>query len=510
MRQSYAEDVVVPVSKTEIEICYGCAPYTSSEGLAFWHLQYETTRFFVYIDNTDTVRIQTKKNTTIPTNTIITILKRACEVSTQVQDACYELMNVNTVVHTMNTKDKLEHAVKMLYYLRKAQEQVHKRDALQHLDNIIVSGNTTIQMLREHFMRHRYTTIDEFLYKYRPEIQQTFEPQESVLRLFASKGLLTRAWTGDMKSYSLRDYNLTNKTFSKGEVDILDTCTYEMCADTAVKDSGDKSDLTCVNPSEKIVLATTSKNYRDYSGKGKLFDLEKIKSDFDRYYKMDGYTLKTLVVVRDKRELFECMNRMAFSSAISKHMLEESLFLDWNDLNAMYRTFIGVSDVYFDLHVERLMCKYITPKYKQALEQTYPTLKHYTQTELQEQYADTDDMQFIDIMLHGQYTDQVIHNIVNGDQFTDRSGKRVQRVHIKTHNSFAHSLKQLVGCDSFETTTDGVFRCKGAEIRFRSTERSASEESVYNKYNDLLIDVADFVTLEGSSTARGWVLGPVA
>lgn len=234
---------------------------------------------------------------------------------------------------------------------------------------------------------NNYNTIGEFIKEFSFEYQQNFEPQESIFRLFAIRGLLSVVFEIENSEQRLRnvlsdcndleDINefgtqnnkkpikinlskceLTFQNYGKGEVETqkgvenqpfekkLET---EKRMGTVLKDSGDISDLTFIDHINKKVIVVTSKNYKDYCGKGKKFDLATIKNVWQKEYvekgKSNGYSLLTVILVRDKNEVKSAIKRMTFSSKLSKELVENSHLIDWDDLNRAYRKFKYDKDI---------------------------------------------------------------------------------------------------------------------------------------------------------------------
>jgi hypothetical protein len=191
--------------------------------------------------------------------------------------------------------------------------------------------NITFEDLDEYLHNNikKYNKIHEFIQEFSIDNQQLFEPQESIFRYFAIKKLLIH----DL----IKNVKITFKNYGKG--DILNDEIYEPknYYKMYLKDMGDISDLTFIDHINKKIIIATSKNYKDYSGKGKKFDLAKIKLVYNDKYINSGYELQTILLVRDKNEVYNAINKMSFSSYDSKKLVENSIILDWDDLNKSYR-----------------------------------------------------------------------------------------------------------------------------------------------------------------------------
>lgn len=311
----------------------------------------------------------------------------------------------------------------------------------------------TFEDLNNHLGNEDYTIIHSFLTKYGRENQNKFEPQESLLRLFCSLNLFTNAWNIDGEEIDITKYLMTSSYFSKGEIELNQSTSYNDLKKTHLKDSGDKSDLSLILPSSSIIMATTSKNFEDYSGKGKNFDLNKIQNDFNKHYKNTRMHLRTLLVVRDKQELFNCIDRMTFSSLQSKKLLQQSLFLDWDDLNKMYRDLKKRNSLVMNDVVDKLMCKYVNGQYFSLLAQKHDAIQYYTERELKQLYKNVPDLFFIEVSFNHKIpftkSEQLtlVRNIINGNTF-EQDNIKVNQVHIRLKNKFGHSLKDVFNCNT--------------------------------------------------------------
>lgn len=192
----------------------------------------------------------------------------------------------------------------------------------------------TFRDLFDHLKSTTYKTIHHFINTFSWNVQQRFEPQESVFRLFAFLKLITYEYND---SDLLKRFHITTKNFSEGkayETHPQDPSAAELLT-KPLKDSGDVSDLTFVN--ETAIIATSSKNYTDYSNKGNKLDLTKLQAIHQQFY--NDKALITLLVVRNKTELEESQNNMSFSSKNTKELIQKAYKLDWDDLNKAYQCF---------------------------------------------------------------------------------------------------------------------------------------------------------------------------
>ena len=231
---------------------------------------------------------------------------------------------------------------------------------------------------------NKYDIIHDFIREFSFEYQQLFEPQESILRLFSIKKLL--------RLEILKDCKITFKNYGRGEV--LDKYIDEPknYLDMKLKDMGDISDLTFIDEINKRIIVITSKNYNDYSGKGKKFDLAKIKRVFEDKYESSNYKLVTIILVRDKNEVNSAIQKMSFSSKDSKILVENSILIDWDDLNKSYRKYKFGYDIPLHLNlfkknkikrfsrnwnlIDEEFCKNIDEESEKLLER-HPELKEY-------------------------------------------------------------------------------------------------------------------------------------
>jgi hypothetical protein len=194
-----------------------------------------------------------------------------------------------------------------------------------------------------------FKDLFEFLKGYdRPNIYEWLdEPwigkdkQESLLRLFAYLGLIDK-----LNKYDMCGGNFNLRTIEK-LMTIRDCFYTENNSLKKLKDKGDSSDLTGIHKeNEKHLLATTSKNLNNLTV-GRL-DIDKILTNF-RQYEEDGYTMTLCICVRDIEEYNRMKNEVEHTSRklISFLEMEDTIVLDWKDLNQaynMFKTYLGFID----------------------------------------------------------------------------------------------------------------------------------------------------------------------
>lgn len=251
-----------------------------------------------------------------------------------------------------NKSDEILCLEKLLRYLKYTQRSSNKKK----LEEIQI---TTFSDLENHLRESNYDKIHDFMKEYSLEFQQKFEPLESVFRLFCSKKLIK---IYDESGNDILDKDkgtcISTNNFGAGKVTITDNA---QSISGNLKDSGDISDLTFVNKENKTIYICSSKNYKDYSGKGKKFDLEKIHSVYNEKYKDVFENIITIVVVRDKNEVLNAMKNMTFSSKDSKKLLKNSHLLDFDDINQAYRKFkyeTDTHDIDFASNIDPIHLRY--------------------------------------------------------------------------------------------------------------------------------------------------------
>jgi len=161
------------------------------------------------------------------------------------------------------------------------------------------------------------------------------EKQESLLRLFASLGLISK----------LRDYKICignmnlgtlNEMKSKREI-FYDKKNNEI----NLNDKGDASDLSGINKINKNnYLLTTSKNLKKILV-NKL-DIDKLIVNFDKNYKSKTYTL--CVMINSKNKLLKALENCDKTSETIKELIldKNTIIMDWKDLNESYHKFLSI------------------------------------------------------------------------------------------------------------------------------------------------------------------------
>jgi len=291
--------------------------------------------------------------------------------------------------------------------------------------------NITFNDLEEYLSNNiqKYNKIHEFLEEFSIDNQQLFEPQESIFRYFAIKNLLNHE--------IIKDAKITFKNYGKGDILNEEINEPKHYYQMNLKDMGDISDLTFIDDINKKIIITTSKNYKDYSGKGKKFDLAKIKLVYNDKYINSGYELLTILLVRDKNEVYNAIKKMSFSSYDSKKLVENSVILDWDDLNKSYRKLkygynkplhMNLYKGYKNLRITKKwniidenLCKNIDINNYQILLKRNEELKHYIQNysfnEIKEYYNEFSDIGLIKI--NGNFIDK-LHCLLGNKVFINK------------------------------------------------------------------------------------------
>jgi hypothetical protein len=159
------------------------------------------------------------------------------------------------------------------------------------------------------------------------------DKQESLLRLFAGLGLITK-----LNKYYVCDGNFNLKTISK--ISSLKNIFYDKQNNLLkLKDKGSASDLTCISKdNEKHLLLTTSKNLNKMNI-GKL-DIDKILTNFQQY-EIDGYIMSLCICIRSIDDFNIMKKGIEKTNKLLKSFLdkEDTIIIDWNDLNEAYHQF---------------------------------------------------------------------------------------------------------------------------------------------------------------------------
>lgn len=190
------------------------------------------------------------------------------------------------------------------------------------------------------------------------------DKQESLLRLFASLGLINK-----LNKYEVLKGNFNLKRIKKTTTN--KEIFYINDKEIMLNDKGDASDLTCVSKSnEKHLLLTTSKNLNKLLV-GKL-DIDKILTNFQKY-KDDGYTMSLCICIRNIEQYADMKKNIESTNNDLIELLdrEDTIIIDWNDLDEAYHSFkLTFNSIMFDnfIKLEKLM---LIPK----MHQEYSTNK---------------------------------------------------------------------------------------------------------------------------------------
>jgi hypothetical protein len=169
------------------------------------------------------------------------------------------------------------------------------------------------------------------------------DKQEALLRIFAVLGLILNDWApcgGNFNTGTIEPYTKYEDFFYTSSR-----------SPRKVKDSGDKSDLTCLhNKKDKHLLLTTSKNKGEYNV-GKL-DIADIEAIFSKMY--NGYTRTFCFCVRDKNTFAKAVKNSQKTSEFYQHIISEkdTIIIDWNDLETAFWNF---KRVYSTIHIDELL-----------------------------------------------------------------------------------------------------------------------------------------------------------
>jgi hypothetical protein len=158
------------------------------------------------------------------------------------------------------------------------------------------------------------------------------DKQESLLRLFSKLYLIPK----------LNKYNICKGNFNLKTIEICDSnrdIFYNNKGQLIMlKDKGDSSDLTGINISNsKNILVTTSKN-KNKENIGVL-GIDPILTHFNTLY--NDYTMTLCIVIRDGVEFNTMKNRIENTNSIYINLIEkeDTIIIDWNDLNEAYHNF---------------------------------------------------------------------------------------------------------------------------------------------------------------------------
>jgi len=168
------------------------------------------------------------------------------------------------------------------------------------------------------------------------------DKQESLLRLFAGLGLITKL----NKDYAVCKGNFNNKTLTllNNYSEIFYNSDNE---EIKLKDSGDSSDLSCKHKTDNDRLICISSKCLSKENIGDL-DIEKMSFHAKKYLdKKISYGF----AVKNKKETDEMVNRSKKSSSELKKVYDsvDTIVIDWDDLNEAYHQF---KDIYSDKSID--------------------------------------------------------------------------------------------------------------------------------------------------------------
>lgn len=238
-----------------------------------------------------------------------------------------------------------ENAYNIQTLMEKCEEKITsiKKEKESKLDQALITGPPTFKSLHQHLLHNSYDTIHDMIQAYQfGVVQKRFEPQESLFRFFALLNLFDHVVIEDL-TLSL-DFYISQANFSKGLVQqraklVNNEASFQKFMETKLKDKGDISDLTFVSKhsSQPMLVCCSSKNFASTKS---LFDLDQIWHIYRStpLYK-NMFRLKTVLVVPSKVELNKVINRMKSSSSVMKSYLEDSIKIDWDDLQSAYRKY---------------------------------------------------------------------------------------------------------------------------------------------------------------------------
>jgi len=158
------------------------------------------------------------------------------------------------------------------------------------------------------------------------------DKQESLLRLFAGLGLISK-----LNKYDVCKGNFNLNTITK-MTSIKDIFYYNEKS-IKLKDKGDSSDLTCISKNNNYhLLLTTSKNLNK-TQVGKL-DIDKILTNYQDY-KENGYTMSLCICIRNYDDFCNMITNIEKTNKKLKLFLdkEDTIVIDWIDLNQAFQEF---------------------------------------------------------------------------------------------------------------------------------------------------------------------------
>ena len=334
-------DLKLDINKDDLLKCFDNIKSHKYKDILYWIINDKKKEYIIYEKN-GLLYIQKKYGSKKYNDTEI----KKCKESNNVNENEYSESEYNESEYNESEYNESEYSESEdesecnFLYENKSNEILCLEKLLRYIKYTQRSSNkktfkeiTTFSDLEIFLRESNYDKIHDFMKEYSLEFQQKFEPLESVFRLFCSKKLI-KIYDESGNDILENSYISTNN-FGAGKVTITD----DQSISGNLKDSGDISDLTFVNKDTSTIYICSSKNYKDYSGKGKKFDLEKIHSVYNEKYKDVFENIITIVVVRDKNEVLNAMKNMTFSSKDSKKLLKNSHLLDFDDINQAYRKF---------------------------------------------------------------------------------------------------------------------------------------------------------------------------
>ena len=189
---------------------------------------------------------------------------------------------------------------------------------------------TTFKDLYEFLQNYSETSILPWLKKK----WKGKDKQESLLRLFAGLGLINK----------LNNYNICKGNFN---IKTIEPCTsikdifYNNNNNLIkLKDKGDSSDLTGIHKeNDNNILITTSKNLKKLTLNN--LDIDKIFTYFSQYNEI--YTMTLCIVIRDIKDFRKMYNNIEkTSSHLQKILKEDTIIIDWNDLDEAFNNFKNI------------------------------------------------------------------------------------------------------------------------------------------------------------------------
>jgi hypothetical protein len=160
------------------------------------------------------------------------------------------------------------------------------------------------------------------------------DKQESLLRLFAGLGLITK----------LQEWDICNGNYNTLTIAKRERLRELFCDDNKtikLNDKGDSSDLTGISKSnDKKLLVTTSKNL----GKDKMqvgdLQIEKITQFFEQYQQL-GYSMTLAVCIRNNVKFKQMLKGMERTSGVLRTLCyrPDTIVIDWKDLDEAFQQF---------------------------------------------------------------------------------------------------------------------------------------------------------------------------